>query len=186
MTGMNRARPEQREIAETEMNCFVLKGYVAKFDSYDDVVDFLDGERPVLSHLRVVSKLRYGVMKHRLVFDARESGITSASTNVERVLLPRVHDVVADSMSLWKDKSEFEFIRFLVLDFENAFWQIPISVQERKFFVTRVNHRYYVLLRAAQGSRTAPLLWARDYCTGYEAYTGCPWNSKIKALLLRG
>eukprot|EP00971_Amphidinium_carterae_P063703 1260746-Amphidinium_carterae.1 len=55
--------------------------------------------------------------------------ITSASSNVERVQLPRVWDVLRDFMTLWKDHSAAG-VSFLVLDFENAFWQIPVLRSE--------------------------------------------------------
>jgi hypothetical protein len=52
-----------------------------------------------------------------------------------------------------------------VLDFSDAFWQVPIADNELRFFcatslIQRVR-KYMVFLRAAQGSRAAPLLWAR-------------------------
>eukprot|EP00971_Amphidinium_carterae_P236467 4693178-Amphidinium_carterae.1 len=49
----------------------------------------------------------------------------------------------------------------LVLDFSQAFWQLPIWPGERKYFTTKVGKVYYAYLRVAQGSRAGPLLWAR-------------------------
>ena len=46
-----------------------------------------------------------------------------------------------------------------------AFWQIPLHPEERKFFVAKLDidkvNCYMVFLRTAQGSRGAPLCWAR-------------------------
>ena len=53
----------------------------------------------------------------------------------------------------------------MVLDFSEAFWQIPLHPDERKFFGARLTIngviRYLLYLRTVQGSRGAPLSWAR-------------------------
>ena len=52
-----------------------------------------------------------------------------------------------------------------VLDYTQAFWQMPIRPEERRYFcataILRGRRRYLVYLRAAQGSALAPLLWCR-------------------------
>eukprot|EP00971_Amphidinium_carterae_P152120 3015172-Amphidinium_carterae.1 len=44
-------------------------------------------------------------------------------------------------------------LSMLVLDFSQAFWQLPIWPGERKYFTTKVGEVYYAHLRVAQGSR---------------------------------
>ena len=53
-----------------------------------------------------------------------------------------------------------ESVELLVLDFTDAYWNIPLAPAERRFFVGSLRGRYYVFLRAAQGSRNGPLAWA--------------------------
>ena len=48
-----------------------------------------------------------------------------------------------------------------VLDLSDAFWLIPLHKDERRFFTTRLQGKYYAFLRTAQGSRGAPLTWSR-------------------------
>ena len=48
----------------------------------------------------------------------------------------------------------------MITDFVEAFWQIPLAPQERKYFVIKYRGAYLVFLRTAQGSRGAPLSWA--------------------------
>eukprot|EP00974_Lingulodinium_polyedra_P123527 11187088-Lingulodinium_polyedra.AAC.1 len=48
----------------------------------------------------------------------------------------------------------------MVLGFSDAFWNIPLALTERKWFVSKVRGKYYVYTRAAQGSRNGPLAWA--------------------------
>eukprot|EP00971_Amphidinium_carterae_P331013 6464345-Amphidinium_carterae.1 len=152
--------PEQFEIAAEELRKFELKQFVLKFDSYSAVCQHL-GEKPVLSQLRVLTKERNGVKKHRIIFDLKASGVTAASSNMERVLLPRVLDVIHEIMLHAQKLPETHCMKLLVVDFTDAFWQIPIARQEQRHFVTKLGSSYYVLLRAAQGSRAGPLLWGR-------------------------
>ncbi len=53
----------------------------------------------------------------------------------------------------------------LVLDFTEDFWQITIAPEEQRFFTATAilggQRKFIAFLRAAQGSRAAPLLWAR-------------------------
>ncbi len=81
---------------------------------------------------------------------------------MHRVPLPKVTDVVYDILDvLAKDELlSGEGIDLLVLDFVDAFWNIPLAVEERRFFVGRLRGTLCVFLRAAQGSRDGPLAWA--------------------------
>ena len=45
----------------------------------------------------------------------------------------------------------------LVLDFVDAFWNVPLMASERRFFVGKLRSRYFVFLRAVQGSHNGPL-----------------------------
>ena len=47
-----------------------------------------------------------------------------------------------------------------VLDFTDAFWQVPLHPKERRFFVGKIRGLILSYLRAAQGSRNGPLNWA--------------------------
>ena len=63
------------------------------------------------------------------------------------------------------DCEEREDMEFMVLDFSDAFWQVPLHPEERRFFCAKVQiagvTKYVVFLRTVQGSRSAPLSWAR-------------------------
>eukprot|EP00972_Heterocapsa_arctica_P050444 7416182-Heterocapsa_arctica.AAC.1 len=47
---------------------------------------------------------------------------------------------------------------WLVLDFADAFWHVPLLPSERRFFVACFRGKYLVFMRVAQGSRGAPLV----------------------------
>ena len=56
------------------------------------------------------------------------------------------------------DPDEFEQF---VIDWADAFWQMPTDPSERRFFVTQFCGAYFVFIRLAQGSRGAPSGWGR-------------------------
>ena len=150
---------DKQSLAIAEFNTFVEKGFVLVFDRFDDVTSYL-GCEPVLSMVRVISKERGGKLKHRVVFDAKASGVSAASSNVESVQLPRLLDVIFDTLEVLNEH-DASSASYFILDFEDAFWQIPMMHCEQRFFTTYLGGKYYVLKRAAQGSRAGPLLWAR-------------------------
>ena len=52
-------------------------------------------------------------------------------------------------------------VELTVADIEDAYWNVPIAPQERKYFACQLRGRFFIFLRATQGSRGGPLLWAR-------------------------
>jgi len=95
------------------------------------------------------------------VLDARRSGLVSVASLTERVLLPRIQDAIDDHLDLLAMCEPDEETEFFILDFSDAFWQLPNKVSERKYFVCRINDDYFVFLRTAQGTKNAPLTWNR-------------------------
>ena len=47
-----------------------------------------------------------------------------------------------------------------ILDFTDAFWQIPLASEERKHFIGFDGDKLWMFRRSAQGSRNGPLAWA--------------------------
>ena len=87
--------------------------------------------------------------------------LTAASRRSERVISPRVAGAAFDALAAEVRSGHGDAVGFLVLDFAEASWQAPLGRSERRFFAAQLRGRIFVLLRAAQGSRGAPLLWAR-------------------------
>ena len=69
---------------------------------------YLKGADPVLSKLALISTFKDGVWKHRLVLDCRVSGSNSATHKYERIILPRIWDVIRDSLNLKAAQAEGE------------------------------------------------------------------------------
>ena len=99
-------------------------------------------------------------MKKRIILDLKQSKVTAGTYKQWRVILPRLVDLVSDTLDLSCNLGPEEEVEYLILDFVDAFWNVPLSFRERRFFVGKVKDRFYVYLRSAQGSRNAPLSWA--------------------------
>ena len=79
-----------------------------------------------------------GKIKKRLVLDAKESGVSGASTKAENVVLPRALDLILDVLEIMAKNPEVDhsdLLEFFIIDFRDAFWQIPIRPEERKFYL---------------------------------------------------
>ena len=64
----------------------------------------------------------------------------------------------------------------LVLDLVDAFCNVPLMASERRFFVRKLGSRYFVFLRAAQGSRNGPLAWACVVLLAIRRVQACLWK----------
>ena len=49
----------------------------------------------------------------------------------------------------------------MVADFADAFFLVPLHADEWQFFAVRFRERFHMFLKTTQGSRGAPLTWAR-------------------------
>ena len=80
-----------------------------------------------------MTKVKDGVEKKRTILDAKSSGVTECSRKMYRALYPRSTDVINDVLEL---ASQFgaSNTELFVLDFVDAFWQVPLRHCERKFF----------------------------------------------------
>ena len=117
----------------------------------------------------MLERIRKGKVKRRVILDIKESGIRASTKRGYRVLLPRTIHAINGTLSLLSlvfgadEATEWEEeeadVEYLVLDYVNAFWQIPLRPDERRFFSGRVRNRWYTYKRCAQGSRLGPFSW---------------------------
>ena len=103
---------------------FVAKGYLRKFDDLASCSAYLGGP-PVLSRFGVVSKIRFGKLKRRLILDVKQSTVKMSSRRVHRVPLPRATDVVFDWAHLLQEPlAKDEAVEMMVLYFTDAYFGI--------------------------------------------------------------
>ena len=71
------------------------QGWCTQYDNLDELKNALKGQVPVFSKLGLISKQRPdGSWKHRLIWDLLRSMVNAATTQSERIILPRVIDLV--------------------------------------------------------------------------------------------
>ena len=136
-------------------------GFMKRFASLEECVQFLDGEQPCVSKFGEVVRIRDGETKTRLILDSKESGVTSCARKNQRIVLPTVNDLVFDVLDIMAKHHEVEGF---VMDIKDAFWALPLARQERRFFVGKLRNMFFCFLRLAPGSRARGppwgMLWA--------------------------
>ena len=143
----------------------VEQDWADSYSQWDDVTQAL-GEGVVLNKLALVSKTKSdGSVKHRLVWDLRRSGANLAVKQGERIVLPRLSDVVADLRELATTSMDEAFL--LGTDVSEAFRQVPLHESERQFTVAALAGKCYVFKVLVFGSSSAPTVWGK-----YAAFLG--------------
>ena len=93
------------------------------------------GANYTVSDLCIVAKTENGITKKRMILDLKASGVSKRTKKTHRVVLPRLSDLVQDVLSLLSTKTPEQGFEVFVLDFTDAFWQIPLTSEERKHFI---------------------------------------------------
>ena len=149
-----------------EIKRLVALGYAREFTSLSAAEAFTKG-KIVLSKIGVIKKIRAGIMRLRMVIDSKASRVSKATRKFERTTLPRVLDVVQDQLTLLvvaqtlRHQGVDADLEHLIADFKDAFFVIPNHPKERRFFCVEFGGKILVMMRTTQGSRGAPLTWAR-------------------------
>ena len=112
-----------------------------------------------------------GSVKRRIILDMRSFGNSRAKTD-ERIVLPRLTDVVHMLQDMWKPrggdnghrefKEEDDFEIYLI-DLEDAFCHFPVRKEELRHCVTPDEHDQDALVWTAMlfGYKAAPLIMGR-------------------------
>ena len=141
-----------------ELWSFVERGKLKAFKNLEECREYL-GAEPLLSRFGVLSRTKNGRTKKRIILDCKQSGLSKKTRREFKIMLPKLTDLVRDSLILAKDLQDNEEISFLILDFCDAFWNIPLDKRERRWFVGRVRGWYLIYCDTAQGSRNGPMSW---------------------------
>ena len=80
-----------------------------------------------------VTKVKGEKVKHRLIQDLRINNVNRAVALPERQVLPRPVDHAVDFATLSQQKGKSDKMACMVLDFANAFMQVPLSKEEMKY-----------------------------------------------------
>ena len=111
----------------------VAKRFVAKFTDENEVKKLLDGHLPYLSKLALITTSKDGVLKHRLILDFKMSGINDRAIDTDRIVLPSAWDIVHDCPATITRLRAGQHIKYLVLDFSDAFYMMPLWKGELRY-----------------------------------------------------
>ena len=138
------------------------KGYLLECRDLAEARRYL-GKDPAISKLGCIVKEKLNVetgqltKKTRIILDCKRSMISRYASRKHKSVLPRVTDAVRSALKLLWHCNHDEGVTLFIADVSDAFWLIPLHKSEQKYFVARLEGRYYIFLRTAQGSRGAPL-----------------------------
>ena len=115
------------------------------------------GGQPILNKIGLIVREKNGEVKKRMILDTKQSGLKDCAAKHQRVLLPRLLDTITQALNLLSKCQDGEDVDFFVLDYCDAFWQIPLHPEERRFFCAKVNiagvAKFVAFLRAIKTSR---------------------------------
>ena len=96
-----------------------------------------------------------GTLKHRLIWDLLRSGVNSTVRQGERIILPRLPDLVQDALQLRLASPDATPLIFGT-DVSDAFHNIPIRPDEWRFVCASVLDHFYVFTVVISGAASAP------------------------------
>jgi hypothetical protein len=133
----------------------IEKGYAVKYDTWEDVTNAFGGV--LVSKLAcIVKEKEDGTLKVRNVLDLRRSGYNEVVKLQERIVLPRVQDLIGDARDLKRSTREGELCYGMVADFEDAFHTLYVDPSEWRYLVARHPEQGFVGYRTVLcGARAA-------------------------------
>ena len=115
----------------------------------------------VLSKIACVVSSKDGHQKVRLIHDLRRSAVNAKIILRERLVLPRLCDVVQATLDLMEAGFDTDHLQFLVADFKDAFKMLKTFPTERRFLAGKALDSYFVFCTVLFGVGTGPLVWCR-------------------------
>ena len=150
------------EITAEILNRMVNKGWAIKAPSLEALAEEVGSNEIALNKLALISKMKAdNTMKHRLVWDLLRSGVNSVVRQGERVILPKLYDLIEDILDLLRSATPGEEVYVLGADIEDAFHQIPLRRNERRFTAASISGWFFAFTVLVFGSGSAPTVWGR-------------------------
>ena len=106
--------------------------------------------------------------KSRIIWDMRESGVNDKCDPAERIVLPRLMDVVSETLKKQKDE---QLPTFAAIDIQDAFHNVPAGA-DKKYTAAKVamengEEAFIIYDVLVFGSKSSPTVWGR-----FAAYLG--------------
>ena len=162
---------DQAADAEIEIQRYVDQGYALRVPWR--WVEKTLGESGTVSKMALILKEKSdGTVKRRIILDLRRSQGNQRSKVNERIVLPRIQDVVSSLREIWATKhlqnhiggnEKEDYFEFYLIDLQDAFTHFAIRKEELRHCVTPDEKEEEAILWRAMlfGYKAAPLLMGR-------------------------
>jgi hypothetical protein len=192
----------RRNFKSTEENAILFEREIVRLnkEGFVDVFptwkDLLRAEPEVIvSKVAALTKQREdGTIKLRIIVDMLRSMVNAFVKFKERIVLPRLFDIVVNLMLLMSVAAGScdDIVEMLVMDWSDAFHTIEVMAKERAYQVFKGPNRSFVRYRTVVfGGGGAPLIWGRvaallgrsgqslfsDQQVRIEIYVDDPWSA---------
>ena len=150
------------------LDTMVQKGWSIVFEEPSEAEAFLGVSGLVLNRLGLIRKVKPdGTVKYRIVWDLRRSGVNLVILQGERVVLPRIADIVDSIREVGVDDGQSQDVYMLGTDISDAFHQVPLDGREWQYTAAAFRGKIYIFKVLVFGSVSAPTVWGR-----YAAWLG--------------
>ena len=148
-----------------EVDRLIRLGYVKAYRTLAEVEAAL-GKVVVSKVAAILKQKEDGSVKVRVIIDMLRSLVNSCVKLSERIVLPRLMDVVTDLLEMFtamkEDGLPGERISMMVLDFQDAFHTLGVMLDELPYQVFRLpSGGFGVYQTAVFGGGGSPLTWGR-------------------------
>eukprot|EP00435_Cladocopium_sp_Y103_P014598 s616_g3.t1 len=161
-----RSMYDDREAAQAEIDRLVQQGYVV-YATEDELKDQFS--KATVSKLALITKHKEsGEVKHRIIVDLLRSGGNLRAAVPERIVLPRISDLVASIRKLWAQRDpQAEVdpswgVELFGADLADAYYHFGIDEREIPHSIApSLDQRMLVFRAMSFGYRGAPLIMGR-------------------------
>ena len=150
---------ENQDDAEAELQKEFDNGYFAWYPDATEA-EHVHG-KITLSKVGAVVTTKNEKKKVRLIHDLRRSLVNSEVVIKERLVLPRLSDVIEDTTDMLLKAKSGEDVELVVLDFADAFKHLRVSPLEQPYLAGRAWSGVFVYLVVLFGIGSGPLVWGR-------------------------
>jgi len=153
---------DEPEITRELLEALVSRGRAKAYPTIEAACAALGVPGVAVSRLGLISKSKpRGSTKHRLVWDLRRSLVNTVAHQGQRIVLARLSDAVADTLSLLSEAIPTDLVLMCVFDIEDAFHSLTLAACERKYQVACAAGQVFVFSALIFGGSAGPTLRGR-------------------------
>ena len=140
----------------------------------------------VLSKIACIVSDKDGKQKVRLIHDLRRSAVNARIHLQERLVLPRLSDIISATLDLMETGYDTEHLSFLVADFSDAFKMLRTHPRERRFLAGRGARYIFRVLHGTIRSGHGAAGMVSSGGKHDEDHAGCTRHGNIPHIVLHG